>query len=192
MSVPSVVVEPATFTLVDFDAAEIARLVADVGGWLGMTGADRVTLKVDEGNPLAVARLESVDPPVIAVEGGALEDPRRIRQLSPVAVQTEAVRLLARVADRRAPGFADAPAETDLTVAQRDAWDVWALGRASRHGLSVNQQRWRYRFHNRHGFTDTADRVFDRLWASDALSWDDLVEACAETAAARPPSAARR
>jgi hypothetical protein len=36
----------------------------------------------------------------------------------------------------------------------------------------------------RHGFSDAADRVFDRLWTSDTLTWADLEAACAETDAA--------
>ena len=38
----------------------------------------------------------------------------------------------------------------------------------------MNQQRWRYNFRNRHGFTDEADQAFNRLWASDGLTWDEL------------------
>ena len=184
-----VVVEPATFTLVDFDSTRIAELVAEVAGWYGFGDGDVLRVEVEEAVPLAAARLSTADPPVLAVEGGAFEDPRRIRCLSSVAVQTVAARLLARAADRRRPGFGDAPTEASLTVAQTDAWDVWALGRAARRGLEVNVPRWRYRFRNRHGFTDVADRAFDRLWAAEELAWDDLVAVCAETEAAAPAPA---
>ena len=177
----TVQVVPGTFTLVSFDASEIARLVADVAGKVGITdGAIRV--EVDQSVPLTMSKVTPGDPIVLWVEGGAFEDPRYIRQLSPQAVQTVAARLLTRVADRRTPAFAAAPADDELTVPQTDAWDVWALGRASRRGIPVNQQRWRYRFRNRHGFTDAADRVFDQLWAADLLTWPDLLARCAETA----------
>jgi hypothetical protein len=182
-----VIVTPATFSMVDFDSERIAALVSEAAGWVGLADGD-VRVDVAEEVPLAGAVLASVDPPVLAVQGGAFEDPRHPRRMSTVAVQTVAARLLARAADRRRPGFAEAPPEGELTVAQSDAWDVWAVGRAARRGLDVHQQRWRYRFRNRHGFTDVADRVFDRLWAATELSWSDLVDACAETEGARPPS----
>lgn len=178
----TVEVVPDTFTLVSFDAGEIARLTAEVAELVGITdGAIRV--EVDQSVPLAMSKVTAGDPIVIWVEGGAFEDPRIIRQLSPNAVQTVAARLLTRVADRRTPGFADAPSDDLLTVPQLDAWDVWALGRVARRGLPVNQQRWRYRFRNRHGFTDAADRAFDRLWAADTLTWPELAALCEETAA---------
>ena len=180
----TVEVVPDTFTLVSFDAGEIARLTAEVADKVGITdGAIRV--EVDQSVPLAMTKVSGGDPIVIWVEGGAFEDPRIIRQLSPQAVQTVAARLLTRVADRRTAAFADAPADEELTVPQADAWDVWALGRAARLGIAVNQQRWRYRFRNRHGFTDAADRVFDRLWNAEALTWSELVALCEETASVR-------
>lgn len=183
---PTVVVQPATFTLVDYDAAQIAALVTEAGGWAGLDDGDAVTVKVDEASPLALSRLDSVDPIELFVEGGAIEDVKKIRCLDPSAVQITAMRLLARVADRRRPGFAGAPDEAGLSVEQLDAWDAWALGRATRRGLAVPQMRWRYRFRNHHGFTDVADAVFDRLWGAEELTWADLEAACAETAAVRP------
>ena len=33
--------------------------------------------------------------------------------------------------------------------------------------------------------TDVADAVFDRLWASEDVTWADIVAACAETTAGR-------
>lgn len=171
-------VVPATFTLVSYDAADIARLVGEVAERVGL-GDARIRVEVDESVPLALSRVTDGDPVVIWVEGGAFEDPKKIRNLSPLAVQTVATRLLSRIADRRRPGFGSAPPEGELSVPEIDAWDVWAMGRAQRQGLDVNQQRWRYRFRNRYGFTDEADAIFDRLWASDALTWSELAEAAA-------------
>lgn len=186
MSGVSVVVDPVTFTLVSYDAGQIANLTAEVGGWLGLTDTDSVTVRVEEASPLARVTLESVEPIVLLIEGGAIENPKKIRVLDPEAVQIVATRLLARVADRRRPDFAGAPDEASLTVPQLDCWDAWALGRASRRGVNVPQMRWRYRFRNHHGFTDVADAVFDRLWAAEDLAWADIEQACAETAAVRP------
>jgi hypothetical protein len=38
------------------------------------------------------------------------------------------------------------------------------------------RQRRLYHFRNRHGFTDVADAVFERVWGADGLSWAELVE----------------
>jgi hypothetical protein len=185
MTGPRVTVTPVTFSLVAYDAARIAELVSEVGAWFGLGPDDEVRIDVTEQSPLAEVVLTSTDPPVLHVDGGAFEDAKNPRNLSERAVRTVAARCLARVADRRRPGFADAPPEGELTIAQLDAWDCWALGRAARHGLDVHQPRWRYRFRTRHGFTDAADRAFDRLWAAEDLAWSDLAAAC-EQAAATP------
>lgn len=180
-----VTVTPATFSLVEYDAGRIGELIGEVAGWYGLGPDDEIRVEVSEQSPLAEVALSAVEPLVLVVDGGAFEDPKHPRHLSERAVRTVAARYLARVADRRRPGFAAAPAEGGLTLAQLDAWDCWALGRAQRRGLDVHKPRWRYRFRTRHGFTDTADRVFDRLWDAEELTWADLDAACAETAAAR-------
>jgi len=181
----SVTVKPAEFLLVLFDPARIVAIVEDVARRLDLPDDVMITFDVDEGSPLARTALTSIDPPVIAVEGGALEEPRRPRYLSEEAVAVTAARLLARVADRRDPHFGPAPAEASLTLPQADAWDAYALGRAERLGIEVRQPRWRYRFRMRHGFTDTADRAFDRLWAAEGLAWADIEAASVEALAAR-------
>ncbi len=107
----------------------------------------------------------SQDPVVIEAESGAIEDPKRPRQLSPAGTADVLGRALLRVADRRTPGFANAPADGDLTLPQSVAWEVYSNGRLERLGYQSQRQRWLYHFRNRHGFTDIADAAFDRLWA---------------------------
>ena len=82
--------------------------------------------------------------------------------------------MLLRVRDRLTGGFADAPPDNELTLAQMAAWETYCVGRLERLGVPVNQQRWRYNFRNRHGFTDQVDAAFDRLWTSDGLTWGEL------------------
>jgi hypothetical protein len=185
----TVTVTPTEFTLVLYDAGRIADLVADVAGRLGLPADLLITVDVAERSPLARTALSSVDPPVLAIEGGAFEEPRAPRQLSEVAVAVTAIRLLGRVRDRLDPDFGTPPAEEALTLRQADAWDAYTLGRGERLGFDSRQPRWRYRFRTRHGFTDVADRVFDRLWAAEGLRWADLETACAETEAARAGAA---
>jgi hypothetical protein len=139
-----------------------------------------VAIEVDESTPLARVRVEVADPIAIRAESGAFEDPKRPRQQSEIMTATSLGRVLLRVRDRLLGGFADAPSDKQLSLAEMAAWEAYCLGRLERLGITVNQQRWRYNFRNRHGFTDHADAAFDRLWAGDALTWDDLRDISAD------------
>ena len=169
----TVTVTPQQFTYVAFDAGVIERIANELLTSLGMTDHDLV-IEVDETSPLARTRVEPGDPISIRAESGAFEDLKRPRQQSETVTATSLGRVLLRVRDRLLAGFGEAPADKDLTLAQMAAWETYCIGRLERLGVAVNQQRWRYNFRNRHGFTDQADAAFDRLWASDGLTWDDL------------------
>lgn len=167
-----VTVVPSTFSYVDFDADRIAavaeRLLADVGVHLPLR------IEVDEASPLGRARVVSVDPLVIGVEGGAFEDSRRFRQLSETAVADALGRLLLRVRDRLDPAFGTPAADDELPLPHGTAWDAYCMGRLARLGYPAQRQRRLYHFRNRHGFTDAADAAFARLWDADRLTWDDV------------------
>lgn len=182
----SVTVTPSTFQFVAFDAAAIehtARTLVDA------LGIDRdVVIEVDETTPLARVRVEVGDTIVIRVESGAFEDTRRPRQQSETATATAIGRVLLRARDRLTGGFGEAPPDDELTLAQVAAWEAYCVGRLERLGIAVNQQRWRYNFRNRHGFSDASDAAFDRTWASDGLTWADLDE-LSRTASPEAPAA---
>lgn len=180
-----VVVTPEEFSFVSFDAARVADLTGKIADKVGLPADIEVRIEIDEASPLGRTRLESLDPIIISVEGGALEDAKRPRHLSDRSVIDVIGRLLFRAKDRLDPGFAGAPPDAELTLQQHTAWDVYAVGRCDRAGWAPQRQRRVYHFRNRHGFTDAADRVFERLWNAEGLSWIDLEAACAETAAAR-------
>jgi len=184
----TVTVTPATFAMVIFDAEAIERVTTDVLARLGMSDVD-VAVDVDESTPVAriTAAGEPRGPVTVAVESGALEDTRRPRHLGEGVAAAAIGRVLLRLRDRWSGGFADAPDDADLTLAQGVAWDIWCIARLDRAGIVANQQRWRYAFRNRHGFTDVADRVFDQIWAADALTWAQLDALSASALAARLP-----
>jgi hypothetical protein len=186
--VAKVVVTPETFTFVSFDAARVTELASKVADKVGLPADAEVRIEIDEASPLGRTKLVSIDPIVITVEGGALEDAKRPRQLSDRSVLDVIGRLLFRAADRLSPDFADAPADGELTLPQHTAWDTYAVGRCERAGWAPQKQRRLYHFRNRHGFTDVADAVFERLWSADGLTWADIDAACAETDAARVPA----
>lgn len=177
-----VTVEPASFTLVDFDAGEIAALVE---GLLDDIGLDvPVTLRVDELTPLGRAVVASDDPVVLEVESGALQDARTLKSFSPSGSANVLGRLLLRLRDRRDPAFGEVP--DDLSLAQSSAWDAYCVGRLVRlgHDRFDERQRRLYQFRTRHGFTDVADAAFAALWDGDGLVWADIERLSAEAVAA--------
>jgi hypothetical protein len=169
----SVSVSPQQFTFVAYDAALIQRITENLLATLGLEGRD-VTVEVDETTPLARTRVSIGGVIALRLESGALEDPKKPRQQSETTTATSLGRLLLRVRDRLGSGFDDAPPDDELSLAQRAAWETYSVGRLGRLGIPVNQQRWRYNFRNRHGFTNEADAAFDRLWTADGLTWQQL------------------
>jgi hypothetical protein len=170
----SVTVTPSTFQFVHFDAALIERVASELAGALGLADRD-LRIEVDETTPLAKVEIE-LDPLVVRVQSGAFEDTRRPRFQSEHATATSIGRCLLRARDRLVGGFGEAPPDDELTLAQAAAWEAYCVGRLERVGVPANQQRWRYNFRNRHGFHDAADAGFDRIWASDGLTWAGLCE----------------
>ncbi len=181
----SVTVTPDEWKFVFFDGATITAITEKL---VGEVGLDRdVLIEVDETTPLGRASVTSIDPIVLSVESGAFEDAKRPRHLSEQAVADVVGKWLFRVRDRLDPGFAGAPSDDDLSLAQSTAWDTYSVGRMARLGYPVQRQRRLYHFRNRHGFSDTADVVFERLWDADGLTWADIEAACAETEPTRTP-----
>src|SRR5215210_7151288 len=178
----TVTVSPQTFTFVSYDASMIERVTDELLASLGLTDRD-VHVEVDETTPLSRTRVEIGDSISIRAESGAFEDTKRPRQQSEVATATSLGRVLLRVRDRLDGGFGEAPPDDELSLAQVAAWETYCVGRLSRLGIDVNEQRWRYNFRNRHGFTDASDEAFNRLWTSDGLTWGEL-QAITETLAA--------
>jgi hypothetical protein len=177
----NVTVAPPRFSLVDFDAGRIAALAAEVAGLVGLPDDVTIEVDVDERSPFgktsAIVGGRSVR---LAVEGGAFEDPQRLRQFSDAGARLALGRLLYRVADRLDPAFGDPPGDAELTMAEHAAWDAYCLGRYARQaGVDGGHGRRRYAFRIRHGFSDAADAAFDRLWHGRDLTWPDIQRICA-------------
>lgn len=174
---------PAKFTMVLFEPDRVKEIAAEVAGKVGVDAA--ISIEVDEASALGRARVRSADPIELWLQGGALEDPKVPRHLSERNAEEVFGRLLFRVRDRLDPDFGDPPGDDDLSLQQSTAWDAYCLGRLQRLGYDVSKPRRQYHFRNRHGFTDGADGVFERLWSADRLTWSDIEAAVAETEAAR-------
>lgn len=162
--------------MVDFDAGEIARIVGDVADRIGLPADQALRVRVNERTPLGRARLAALSAAeiVLDVESGGFEDPLRPRRLSEGNVAATVGRLLMLAHDRLDPVFGDPPDDEALTLAESVAWDVYATGRLARLGYPSQEDRRRYHFRIRHGFTDAADAEFDRLWHGDGLTWADV------------------
>jgi hypothetical protein len=178
-------VSPEEFHLVEYDAQEIVTIVTELVDRVGLGGRE-VVIEVDEKTPLGSSAVVSLDPITITVESGGFEDAKHLRHLSRESVEGTVGRHLMRAKDRLDPSFGEPPGDDDIPIAEYTAWDIYAVGRLERLGFPSQQERRRYHFRIRHGFTDVADRVFDRLWAADALTWADIQAASAEAAAAKP------
>jgi len=183
--VAKITVTPTEFSMVYFDAGRLTELATEIADKVGLPADAEVRIEIDETSPLGRTKVLSIDPIVLSVEGGAFEDAKRPRQMSERNVRETSARLLFRVHDRLDGSFADAPPDEKLTLQQQTAWDAYSVGRAERIGVDVQKPRRQYHFRNRHGFSDVADTVFERLWTSDGLTWADIEKACAETSAGR-------
>jgi len=165
--------DPTEFTLVRFDAARVHEIAEDVAARVGL-GDIAIHITVEERSPLGFVRIESLDPLALHLEGGAIENPKRPRELSEAACRESVGRLLLEARDRLDPEFGAPPLDEDLPAGIRVAWDTYIVGRLVRAGGRDQQQRRRYAFRVRHGFDDRADASFDRLWSSDGLTFADL------------------
>jgi len=167
-------VTPTDFTMVEFSVDEIVAVAARVIEQADLSGVDELNIDIDEASPLARASIKSTDPLTLAVEGGAFEDTRRPRQLSEDRTADTIGRYVLKATDRISGGFANAPTDDELSLAQSVAWDVYCVGRLVRAGFKGQRKRRIYQFRNRHGFTDAADAAFDTLWTGSDLSWSDV------------------
>lgn len=170
----SITVTPEEFTMVEFSAEAIVDIASRVFDEVDVEGVESIHIEIDESSPLARARISSVDPLTLSVEGGAFEDTRRPRQLSEDRTADTIGRYLLKATDRLTGAFGDAPPDDELTLAQSVAWDVYCVGRLARRGFKGQRKRRLYQFRNRHGFTDAADQAFEELWTGDGLSWADV------------------
>ena len=169
----SVTVAPHDFRFVKFDAQVVERVGDEL---LAALGIDQpLHVEIDETTPLGRVRAEvHADGITVHVESGAFEDSKRPREQSETATAVSVGRILLRTRDRLQGGFGEAPADDALSLRQMAAWETYSAGRLARLGLTVNQQRWRYNFRNRHGFTDSADAAFEKIWSADGLTWGEL------------------
>ncbi len=181
-----VTVVPNPFTLVPYDAAEIARLIEDAAAVVELPRGADIELEVDEElfAPLTGHMSDVVDGRVkLWISGGNFEDNRRPRQFSADQARPDLVVMLLRAKDRLSGDFAAAPADRELSRAERVAWDTYAVGRSKRLGMRARRQKQLYDFRLQHGFSDVADAAFERLWTSPHVTWEGVREICAETGA---------
>jgi hypothetical protein len=180
--VARVEIVPETFQNVFFDAAEIEALAARLAEQASLD-AD-VRIEIDETTPLSKVRLTSLEPVVLTVESGALEDNKRPRHFGEEQAADALGRALFKAADRLDPGFGAPAIDEQPPLAHNVAWDVYTVGRLVRLGYRAQRQRRVYTFELRHGFTDVALAAFDQLWNAESLTWPEIVAISDETRAA--------
>jgi hypothetical protein len=172
-----IVVRPDTYTKVNFDSAHIQTLAQRALESVAPLPDDLdVSVNVIEDQVTNRVRVSSLDPVTLEVDGGAIENYKMPRTVGDLEAGITFTRLFLEVVDRQSSTFGAPAIDEDLSHAHRMAWSVNLFGRTSRHGLHIHQPRYRYNFRNRHGFSDLADRTFDKLWSADELTWNEIVE----------------
>jgi len=171
----TVTVEPSIFSIVNYDANEIAEVAKEMLKLLGM-GSKNLTIEVDETIALSRVTATAGDPIVVHVLGSAFENLK-----SPLSFSADNARLslgrgLLRVRDRQSGNFDDAPLDDALSIVESAVWETYCVGRLVKLGLKVHKQRWHYNFRNRHGFNDATDRQFEQIWNAENLDWSQLME----------------
>lgn len=191
----TVTLDPETFTMVKYDAAELLALADEAATAAGVPDDVPIGIEVDEALPhplVASASWVSDGSIGLWFSGGTFEDPQRQAELHPEISRTELTAALLRAKDRLDGGFEDAPPDAELSERQRAIWDVYAEGRVARLGFKVKEPRRRYTYRLRCGFNDVADAEYDRLWAAPSLSWTELDEISERLAEADPRPATKK
>jgi hypothetical protein len=182
-----VTVVPDPFTLVPYDASVIAGLAREAAATAGFPDDVDVTLEVDEVLPHPLT-------------GTFVDIVRRSRSSagrSRTGAEAERASATGVHIWMSGANFEDPKRPLKFQGALAGAELVRTEGRAERLGVpETRPDRLRYHYRLHHGFNDVADAVFDRLWETGALTWDDLEQACARTEAAdvrdRPKKTALR
>lgn len=174
-------ITPETFENVFFEHAQIHEVTSTLVDQLGISAPVRI--EIDETTPLSKVKQTSVDPVVLTVESGALEDNKRPRQFGEVQASDALGRALAKAADRLDPAFGAPALDDQLSLPHLTAWDTYCVGRLVRLGYAPQRQRRLYTFELRHGFTDAAIAAFDQLWHAESLTWPEIVAISDETRA---------
>lgn len=175
----SVTVTPETYQFVNYDHAEISEIAVATARDAGIPGSADVHLDVVESSPLGRVKIEDLEkgasPKVtLRIEGGAFENLKAPRQFAADRAKETLGRIFFRLSDLFDAGFGFEGEWDSMPVPRAVAWDVYAVGRLNRLGYTINHDRWLYLFRNRHGFTDEADLVFEKLWAGTDLTWQDI------------------
>ena len=174
-------VTPDTYNFVAFDTAYTTRIAERMATQLGLDDID-ILLAINENSSLTRIDVTVTDALItIAPHSGALEDTRRPRQQSELNTTITIARGMLRARDRLRGGFADAPADAELTLPQAAAWDTYIMGRIAHMDIVLNKQAWVYNFRNRHGFSDAVDAVFEKLWNCESTTWAELSSLSANT-----------
>ena len=171
-----VTVAPQEFHYVSYDPSRIGEIASMVADAVGFGADEEIKIEVDERTFFGRSRVLSENPLHVQFESGAFENAKKPRHLSETGTTESLGVVLHRAFDRRTPGFAEAPPDSELSLAQRVAWDAWAAGRCASHGWTVSKPRRHYHFRARHGFSDAADATFERIWTAQALTWSELDE----------------
>lgn len=187
---------PEVFSLVRFDAGRLGALAEEAADAVGLDDVE-VAMVVDEElpHPLTGSYVDVDEMRRVSVwfSGGTFESGRHQGQLDEDVTRAELAGAFLRARDRIDGSFAAAPADDDLTEAQRALWDVYTDGRLDRTGgFQLREPRRRYVYRLACGFSDAADAVYDQVRRAPTLTWEEVAALAEHLAALDPRGATKR
>ena len=129
-----VTVTPDPFTLIEYDAAEIARITEDAAALVGFPPDVEIALEVDEVlfAPLSGTMSDVVDGRAeLWISGGNFEDTAGPAHFEPNQARADITHMLLRAKDRLSDDFADAPPDRELPAASGSPGTSTRSGAAS-------------------------------------------------------------
>ncbi len=174
-----VVVSPTSFTKVEFSTEEILGVASEVMGRMDAFPGDLdVELIIDEDQPTTTMAISSLDPLVLSLDSGALENTRHPRTFGVEMASVSLASLFIEYLDRIDDAFGAPEVGEPSDFGEKIAWSAYTHGRVQRLGYRIHKPKHLYNFRNRHGFSDTADQAFEALWAANHLTWADILALC--------------
>ena len=184
----SVTVTPEEFTFVLFDAGELAATMTELLDRLGLgdrdvRGRGRRDVAASPGCSVDVRAIRWWSGPR-AARSRTAAGPGHCR---PRRWSRSAGRMLLRLRDRAGAGFADAPPDDDLTLAETAAWDAYSVGRLARLGYPPTASAGSTTSATATGSPTRPTPLFDRLWTADGLTWAEIGALSEQALGARRP-----
>ena len=166
-------IKPDEYSLVHFDPAVVQSAASKAYADAGLESVP-VSVEIDESVSFSRAIIGDVEPYVLDIDGGAIEDPKKLSHVAEWRALDTFGRLMLMISDIELKPFGFEGEIAEMSMRQLTAWETYSVGRLVRKGYRNQKGRRRYVFRVAHSFTDVADRCFEELWNGDNLTFSDV------------------